>query len=47
MYCLKFGRLEDLEHELPAVRRIEDRYQHTYILGTTGTGKTSLFKNFT
>ncbi len=42
MYDFKFGRLENLEHEIARVRDISVRYQHTYILGTTGTGKTSL-----
>jgi type IV secretory pathway VirB4 component len=41
-YRFKFGRLENLAHELPVIRSLEDRYRHTYILGTTGTGKTSL-----
>ena len=42
MYDFKFGRMENLEHDLARIRDIDIRYRHTYILGTTGTGKTSL-----
>lgn len=42
MYKFRFGRLQDLEHPLAVIRDIETRYRHTYILGGTGSGKTSL-----
>lgn len=42
MYEFRFGRLKDLKHPLARIRDIEFRYRHTYILGGTGTGKTSL-----
>lgn len=41
-YSFKFGRMENLEQDLPVIRSLEDRFRHTYILGGTGTGKTSL-----
>ena len=42
MYNLRFGRLQNLEHPLARIQDIKTRYQHTYILGPPGTGKTSL-----
>jgi len=42
MYEFSFGRLQNLEHPLARIQDINVRYRHTYILGGTGTGKTSL-----
>lgn len=42
MYKFNFGRQESLDHELPRITDINDRYRHTYIIGSTGSGKTSL-----
>lgn len=42
MYKFSYGRLESLRHELAQVRDINDRFRHTYIIGSTGTGKTSI-----
>ena len=41
-YNLRFGRLQNLEHPLARIRDIKTRYEHTYILGPPGAGKTSL-----
>lgn len=42
MYKFDFGRLENLQHELPRIKDLNDRFRHTYIIGSTGTGKTSI-----
>jgi len=42
MYEFRFGRRRKSEHPLARIRDINVRYRHTYILGGTGTGKTSL-----
>lgn len=42
MYKFDFGRIENLQHELPRIKDINDRFRHTYIVGSTGTGKTSI-----
>ncbi|WP_028316603.1 type IV secretory system conjugative DNA transfer family protein [Desulfatibacillum aliphaticivorans] len=42
MYDFRFGRIQDLSHHIPRIRSLEERFKHTYIIGTTGTGKTSL-----
>ena len=42
MYKFDFGRLENLQHELPRIKDLNDRFRHTYIVGSTGTGKTSI-----
>jgi type IV secretory pathway VirB4 component len=41
-YQFDFGRLEDLNHELARISSLKDRYRHTFVLGTTGTGKTTV-----
>lgn len=41
-YQFDFGRIESLEYELARITGLKDRYRHCYIIGTTGTGKTSL-----
>lgn len=41
-YNLKLGRLEKLEHDLPVIRNLKDRFEHTYILGPSGCGKSTL-----
>lgn len=42
MYEFRFGILQDLDYPLAVIRDIDQRFEHTYILGTTGSGKTSL-----
>lgn len=42
MYQFDFGRLENLKDDLPRIQDLKDRFRHTYIIGSTGTGKTSL-----
>lgn len=42
MYNLRFGRIQNLSYPLARITDINERYQHTYILGGTGSGKTSL-----
>lgn len=41
-YEFRFGRLEDLSHPQAKIKDINTRFQHTYILGPPGVGKTSL-----
>jgi type IV secretory pathway VirB4 component len=41
-YYFNFGRQEDYFQLKPVIRDINTRYQHAYILGGTGTGKTNL-----
>lgn len=38
-YKLNLGTLENLDHELPLITNIKDRFKHFYILGKTGAGK--------
>ncbi|MFA6011913.1 MAG: type IV secretion system DNA-binding domain-containing protein [Desulfobacteraceae bacterium] len=42
MYDFRFGRIMDLSHPQARIRDINVRFQHTYILGPPGVGKTSL-----
>ena len=44
-YRLKFGILLDNECRLPYINKIKDRFEHTYILGKTGTGKSVLMEH--
>ncbi|HEY5536176.1 MAG TPA: DUF87 domain-containing protein [Ignavibacteria bacterium] len=43
-YKFRFGYQEDLSHDLPIVRSLETRYQHTYLVGKTGCGKSTLLE---
>ena len=43
-YNLKLGILQDLDAELPYITNIKDRYEHAYIIGKTGTGKSVLME---
>jgi type IV secretory pathway VirB4 component len=43
-YKLDFGYLVDYSHESPMITDIKERYQHTYIVGKTGMGKSSLLE---
>ncbi len=43
-YSLDFGIQLNLEHREPVIYDIEDRFEHTYILGKTGTGKSVLLE---
>jgi len=44
-YRLDLGTIESLKYELPRVYDLEDRYRHTYIIGRTGSGKSTLMLN--
>ena len=44
MYNLDFGDIIDIDHELAEITDIETRFRHTYILGTTGSGKSVLME---
>lgn len=44
MYNLRLGNNLDLDHKPPEINDIKIRYNHTYILGTTGEGKSSLIE---
>lgn len=41
-YLFRFGQLENLDHPLARISELGTRFQHTYIIGSTGTGKTSV-----
>jgi type IV secretory pathway VirB4 component len=43
-YNLSFGYLSDITHELPEIFNINDRFEHTYMVGKTGMGKSSLLE---
>ena len=46
MYNLSLGFIaNDLKQELPEFWDIKDRYEHTYIVGKTGMGKSSLLEH--
>lgn len=45
-YNLSLGYIaKDLKQELPEIWDIKDRYEHTYIVGKTGMGKSSLLEH--
>ncbi len=44
-YKLRFGQLEDLEHDLPVIKDLKERFQHTYVIGPSGCGKSTLLTN--
>lgn len=43
-YNLRFGEQLNLRHEYPVIRLLDDRFEHTYIIGKTGMGKSSLIE---
>ncbi|MBX7046551.1 MAG: type IV secretion system DNA-binding domain-containing protein [Ignavibacteria bacterium] len=43
-YCFRFGYQDNLEQELPEIRDLKDRFEHTYIVGKTGMGKSTLLE---
>ena len=42
MYDLRFGRIQSLDYPQARIKNLEDRFQHTYIIGPTGCGKSTL-----
>lgn len=44
MYNLRLGYQDNLEHEIPEIRNLKDRFEHTYMIGKTGMGKSSLLE---
>jgi len=44
-YRLSFGSSERFKDELPEITDLKDRYEHTYIVGKTGMGKSSLLEH--
>ncbi|MBI5402495.1 MAG: type IV secretion system DNA-binding domain-containing protein [Ignavibacteriae bacterium] len=43
-YNFRFGYQDDLSHEIPEITDLRDRFEHTYIVGKTGMGKSSLLE---
>lgn len=43
-YLLKLGSLEDIHLELPYITNLNQRFNHTYIIGKTGMGKSVLME---
>jgi len=43
-YHLSLGYLDSLDHELPEIITLKDRFEHTYFVGKTGMGKSSLLE---
>jgi len=43
-YKLRFGRQDNPEHPRPQITKLDDRFSHTYIVGKTGMGKSSLME---
>ena len=43
-YRLKLGILQDLDSELPYLTKLRDRFNHTYIIGKSGMGKSVLME---
>lgn len=44
-YHLSLGYLDSLDHELPEISSLKDRYEHMYLVGKTGMGKSSLLEH--
>lgn len=44
-YNFVFGDSLRFENEFPEITRIEDRFEHTYMVGKTGMGKSSLLEH--
>lgn len=43
-YKLSLGFLNNLSHEPPDIFDLKDRFEHTYVIGKTGMGKSSLLE---
>lgn len=43
-YNFRFGYQDNLEHEIPEIRNIYERFKHTYIIGKTGMGKSTMLE---
>lgn len=43
-YHLSLGYLDSRKHELPEITKLRDRYEHMYLVGKTGMGKSSLLE---
>ena len=43
-YRLSLGVLQNLGHNLAVIKDLKDRFEHTYIVGKTGMGKSSLLE---
>lgn len=43
-YRFRFGRQDNPEHPRPVIKKLDDRYHHTYLVGKTGMGKSSLME---
>lgn len=43
-YSFRFGEQLNLKHEYPVIRSLNDRFEHTYLVGKTGMGKSSLLE---
>jgi type IV secretory pathway VirB4 component len=44
-YHLSLGYLGNIDHAIPDIFDIKDRFEHTYIVGKTGMGKSSLLEH--
>lgn len=44
-YRLKLGILQEADFDLPYITNIKDRFEHAYIIGKTGTGKSVLMEH--
>lgn len=44
-YRLSLGKNERFADELPIINELKDRFEHTYIVGKTGMGKSSLLEH--
>ena len=44
-YNLSLGQSERFEDDLPEITDLRDRYEHTYLVGKTGMGKSSLMEH--
>ncbi|MCC6817789.1 MAG: DUF87 domain-containing protein [Bacteroidia bacterium] len=43
-YRFRFGYQEDIHQAYPVITNLKDRFEHTYIVGKTGMGKSSLLE---
>lgn len=44
-YRLSLGYLDNLNHELPEITSLTDRFEHAYIIGKTGMGKSAFMEH--
>ena len=44
-YSLLLGQSERFQDEIPEITDLKDRYEHTYLVGKTGMGKSSLMEH--